>query len=104
MAESPILIDHNELAKLLVKQHGIHEGLWGLFIRFGLSAANVPFQPPDGSNMILRPAAIVPLLEIGIQPFPERNDLCVDAAKVNPKPKSTKKGSSKTGSRKRSAR
>lgn len=104
MAVGPILIDHNELAKLLVKQHGIHEGLWGLFIRFGLSANNIPIQPPDGSNIVLRPAAVVSLLEIGIQPFAERNDLCVDAAEVNPKPKRSKRGTNKTSSRKRNTK
>ena len=104
MADSPILIDHSELARMLVKQHGIHEGLWGVFIRFGLGAGNVPFQPSDGSNIVLRPAAIVPLLEIGIQRFSERNELCVDAAEVNPKPKKAKKEIAKTNTRKRSTK
>jgi hypothetical protein len=87
MAENPIIVGHKEIAELIVKQQGIHEGLWGLFLRFGLQAANIPFQGRDGSQIRLFPAAVLPILEIGIQPFGELNDLCVDAAVVNPKPR-----------------
>jgi hypothetical protein len=32
----------------------------------------------------MRPAAIVPVMEIGLQKMEEENNLSVDAAKVNP--------------------
>lgn len=93
MADGRLVTGHKELAELLVKQHDIHEGLWGLFIRFGFNAVNMPFQLPEGSRIALVPTAVVPLLEIGIQPFAELNDLCVDAAVVNPAPKKTRSAS-----------
>lgn len=77
------VFSYKELAELLVKQQNIHEGLWGIFIRFGLGAANVG-EAPGGDTLI--PAAIVPVREIGIQRFEEPNNLTVDAAVVNPAP------------------
>jgi len=79
---------YSQLAELLVKESGIHEGHWGLFLRFGLGGANVPCGDLGG-EMVLRPAAIVPVNEIGIQEFDDPNPLTVDAARVNPKPKRT---------------
>jgi len=70
---------HKELAELLVKKQGIHEGFWGLYIKFGINAANIGQGPND-----ILPAAIVPVLEIGIQKFSDDNNLTVDASKVNP--------------------
>jgi hypothetical protein len=77
------LFNHAEIAEALVKQQDIHEGLWGIYIRFGIGAANIG-QDAEGKIM---PAAIVPVLQIGIQRFPKPNNLTVDAAKVNPKSK-----------------
>ena len=76
-----------QLAELLVKESGIHEGHWGLFFRFGLGGGNLPIGGPGG-QVAVRPAAIVPVTEIGIQEFGDPNPLTVDAAKVNPKPRS----------------
>ena len=80
MAESTqIVFKHQEVAEALIRYHGLHEGVWGLFIRFGIMAANV--GPSDAELM---PAAIVPLMEIGLQKFERENNIAVDAAKVNP--------------------
>lgn len=80
MAETTqIIFKHKEVVEALLKQQGLHEGIWGLFVRFGLSAANVGSTPED-----LQPAAIVPLLEIGLQKFDQESNIAVDAAKVNP--------------------
>jgi hypothetical protein len=38
----------------------------------------------NSADNTLTPAAIVPVLKIGIQRFPEPNSLTVDAARVNP--------------------
>lgn len=75
---------HTELAKILVTQADIHEGHWGLFVEFGLGAANIPIAGPSG-DLSLKPAAMVSLNTIGIQKFDEPNQLTVDAATVNPK-------------------
>lgn len=97
------IVSHREIATLLVKQQEIHEGFWGLFLRFGLQAINIPVQIPDSSRIGLFPAAVLPILEIGIQPFAELNDLCVDAAVVNPKPKTAKAKAQKPKSKRKNA-
>lgn len=81
MAEpSQIGFSFKELAEILVKKQGIHEGVWGIFVRFGLAASNV--GPSDSD---LKPSAIIPIVEIGLQKFETENNLSVDAAMVNPK-------------------
>lgn len=74
-----IVFSYKEVATALLKAQGIHEGLWSLFIRFGLSAANV-----GGNDEELKPTAIIPILEIGLQKGEKENNVTVDAAKVNP--------------------
>jgi len=78
---------HQEVAAALVKQQGIHEGIWGIYIEFGFGAGNIG-QAPNDTNLV--PAAIIPITKIGIQRFPEPNNLTVDAEKVNPPKKSLK--------------
>jgi hypothetical protein len=73
---------HKEIAEALVKHLGLHEGIWGILVEFGISAANI--GNPDGDQL---PAAIVPILHIGLQRYEKLNSLSVDAAKVNPPPK-----------------
>lgn len=74
-----IVFTHKELAEILVKNQGIHEGLWGIYIEFGFTAANV-----GDRTGILQPSAIVPVQKIGIQRFPTPSSLTVDAAQINP--------------------
>jgi hypothetical protein len=71
---------HKEVAAALLKGSDLHEGHWGVLVHFGIGGANVGLPP----NNNLLPAAIVPILSIGLQRFDEPNDLTVDAAKVNP--------------------
>ena len=89
MAEAnQILFDYKEVAEALIRKQNIHEGLWGIYVEFGLGAININTeQGPDS----LTPAAIVPVRRIGIQRFPEANSLTVDAAQVNPSPPSNKR-------------
>jgi hypothetical protein len=80
MAESTqIVFSHKEVVEALLKQQGIHDGIWGIYIKFGLQGVNVGASPAD-----LMPAAVIPVLQIGLQKFDEENNLAVDAAKVNP--------------------
>jgi len=69
---------HKELATVLVRELGIKEGIWGLYVKFGVGATNAG---PNETNLM--PAAVVPVLSIGLQPFDKETNLSVDAAKVN---------------------
>ena len=71
-------IEHGRLDAEL--KQDIHEGIWGLFIKFGLGASNV--GPTDSD---LNPAAIIAILEIGLQKFEKETNISVDASKVNPR-------------------
>lgn len=75
-----LVTSHKQVVEALIKHHDLHEGIWGLFVRFGLGASNVG---PDDQQ--LAPAAILPIVEIGLQRFARETNLSVDAARVNPK-------------------
>lgn len=79
---SQIFFSYQEVAEALVKKQGLHEGIWSLDINFGLRASNVGETQTD-----LKPSAIVALLQIGLHRQDKENNLTVDAAKVNPRPK-----------------
>jgi hypothetical protein len=78
------IFDYKEVAEALIKKQGIHEGLWGIYMEFGIAAGNIPAGP---SEQVLLPAAIVPVVKIGIQRFDKPSSLTVDAAEVNPRPR-----------------
>jgi len=70
---------HKEVVEALIKLQGLHEGLWMLYVEFGLGAANV--GPAEDQ---ITPAAIIPVVKLGLQKGEKENALTVDAAKVNP--------------------
>ena len=78
-AAQQYVFTHKQLATMLVREQGIHEGLWVVQYTFGLAGTNVGPNADD-----LNPAAIVPILNIILGRAPERNALTVDAAEVNP--------------------
>lgn len=80
---------HKEVVEALIKQQGLHQGIWMLSIQFGIGAANV--QNPD-KPLEVNPAAIVPIASIGLQKKNELSPLAIDASVVNPKSKPSKKG------------
>ena len=82
-----ITFTHKEVVEALIRYNDLHEGLWGLYIEFGLAAANI--GPEPGGDLL--PTAIIPVKKIGIQRFNEANNLTVDAAEANPAPKAKKK-------------
>ena len=87
-----ISFSHKEVVTALIKEHGLHEGIWGLYVKFGIRAMNV-----GGSDEDLQPSAIVPVLTIGVQISDKINNLSVDAAEVNPRqPKQRFIGSGRT--------
>lgn len=79
---------HTELAEILLKHLDIHDGLWGIYIEFGLVAANVPTGPDTKAVL---PAAINLVNKIGVQRFDTPNSLSVDAAQSNPPEAKAKK-------------
>ena len=78
----PIIIefDYKEVATALIRAQKIKEGLWGLSFKFGIQGANLSSE----ISTELTPAAIVPILNIGLQKFDKPNNLTVDASEVNP--------------------
>lgn len=77
------VFSYKEVVEALLKQQGIHEGLWSLRVEFSLGAANI--NTIAGSKELM-PAAIIPVKSIGLQRGAEDNSMTVDAAKANPKP------------------
>jgi hypothetical protein len=78
------VFSYREIAESLVKRQGIHEGLWMIYVEFGIGAANVG---PNKDQVA--PTAIVPIVKMGIQRVEKDNPvadsvLVVDAAVVNP--------------------
>lgn len=73
---------HEDVLKALLKSADIHNGIWMLAVKFGLTATNV--QLPGSTN--LDPAAIINLINLRIEKTTELGPLSVDAALVNPSP------------------
>lgn len=73
---------YKELVELMLRAQGITQGIWALYVRFGLGAANMGPNPES-----LQPAAIIPLLEIGLQKSDELTNVSVDAAELTKKAK-----------------
>jgi hypothetical protein len=65
---------YTELVELMLRAQGITSGIWSLYVKFGLAAANVGPSPES-----LQPAAILPILELGIQRAEELTSIAVDA-------------------------
>jgi hypothetical protein len=80
-----LVFTHKEVVTALLKSQDIHEGIWGLYVEFGIGAANVGPSPDE-----IQPAAIIPVLKIGFQKFNEVTNISVDASEVNPITKKTK--------------
>lgn len=71
-----------EVAEALALKAGVDEGLWGLYVEFGIAGGNVQ-TGPSGDEM--NPAAIVPILKLGIQRFEKPSGMTVDASALAPK-------------------
>jgi hypothetical protein len=74
---------HAELLEILLKNAGIHEGLWILSINFGLSATNMSNSNDGVEN--LRPCVMAFVENFGLLRVErELKGLTLDAAVVNP--------------------
>lgn len=83
---SQISFSYKDVAEALIKKQDLHEGLWMLAVNFGMQATNFG---PDNSD--LKPSAIIAILNISLHKAEKETNLTVDAAKVNPRPKSSPK-------------
>jgi len=80
MAEtSQVIFSHKEVVEALIKHHGIHKGIWTLLVQFGIQGVNVGLGGPNPL-----PAAVVPVVALGLQKTSQINSMSVDAAEVNP--------------------
>jgi hypothetical protein len=69
-----------ELAEVLVKHYGLHEGSYDLLVELQVGLGGVG---PDPLN--LSPGAMIGVHRIGLQPAQAQGPTTVDAALVNPK-------------------
>ena len=80
-----LVFSHKEVVTALLKTQNIHEGIWGLYVEFGIGAANFGPTPND-----IQPVAIVPVVKIGLQQFDSITNISVDATTANPSPRKNK--------------
>jgi len=78
-----IELTHKEVTTALIKHQNIHEGIWQLYVEFGISAANIPVSD-ESQELRLCPTAMVPIKKIGLLKVDKENPLALDASKVNP--------------------
>lgn len=69
------VFSHKEVVEALIEKLGIKEGIWGLYVEFGIVGANIG---PDPDNIL--PTAVVPLVKLGLQRMPEISSISVDAS------------------------
>ena len=70
------MFSYKEVVEALIRQQGLTEGIWAIYIKFGISAANIGSE--IGAD--LHPSAIVPVLELGLQKADKMSNLSVDAS------------------------
>lgn len=80
-----------ELTELLIKHHGIHDGIYELTFEMNIAIGAIPM--PEGSAL---PGAAIGFSKIGIKKTDESRPNTVDAAVVNPKQKKVVKVKSRS--------
>lgn len=83
MADTTLMLSPLELTTMLIRQNGIHRGLWTLKVEFHIQGTN--FIVGEGAM----PGACIGVKYIGIRQVEAADDLTVDAAAVNPATAST---------------
>lgn len=101
MAEAnEIYFTYKEIVESLVKKEGIHKGLWGLSIEFGLGAVNMKTNP---EGTVLVPSGFLGVQRIGIRQYDTPSNLTVDAAEVNPLSGTTKRAKGRPKTKKKNS-
>jgi hypothetical protein len=80
------IYDLKEVLTALIKQNGVHEGIWVLGVEFGFGAGSF-----SSDNKIASPTAFAQILKIGISRVEVEGPQTVNASIINPKLKKTKK-------------
>jgi len=82
MAENKQLyvFSHAEVVEALIKKQNLNDGIWALYVEFGIAAINAQ-NPTTGD---ISPAAVVPIAKLGLQKAATISPIAVDAALVNP--------------------
>jgi len=80
----------SEIAGLIIRDKGIHEGLYDLSIEFQFAAGSVGPAPE-----LSFPGAMMGISRIGLVKSPKSGQHTVDAAIVNPKRSTRKKSEAK---------
>jgi len=75
---------HRDVILALIKHQNIHEGVWQLYVEFGITAGNLPVSEENQDNLRLCPTAIIPIKTIGLMKVDKEGPLALDASKVNP--------------------
>jgi hypothetical protein len=68
-----------EVVQALLKQQGIHEGIWSLGVEFSFTAMTAGPTKED-----LFPTAMVGVTKIGLSKANQESSIAFDAAKLNP--------------------
>ena len=82
--ESPL--NMKELSTLLIKHYEIREGTFDLMVEYQLGTGAVG---PDSEHLL--PGLMIGIAKVGLVPTSSANALTVDAADVNPAPKTRKR-------------
>ncbi len=83
-----VLFSHQEVTQALIRQAGLHEGIWRLHIEFGIAGGEITLMPGGTPN----PAAIVPINRMGLRRVAELDAFSADAAEINPLPSDKQTG------------
>jgi len=78
-------LTNKEVTLALIKHQDLHEGVWQLYIEFGIGAGNMPIAEENEDNLRVYPTAIVPVKTMGLMKVDKEGPLALDASKVNPK-------------------
>ena len=76
-----IIYDPRELIAMILKERGIHDGMWTLSVEFQLGVGFAGTQPSQAL-----PTAMASVSRIGIARANEQGGISFDAAELNPPP------------------
>ena len=81
-----VSLEHRDLAEILIKHHDLHEGLYDLTFEFQIAVGAMGPSPES-----VLPGAMIAVKSIGLMKAEKNGPQTVDAAKVNPVKKPSRK-------------
>jgi hypothetical protein len=79
-AKEQYVFSHAEVIEALIKKQELHEGIWMIYFELGINGANIAHPVTRDPT----PAAIIPIVKVGLQKTDAVSPIAVDAAVVNP--------------------